>query len=190
MNPTLHPRRRRRPPRRCVSPPHPHHTLRLTSTRIVQAPAKKAATKEPAAKKAPAKKPTAKGKGKEKQVEKENALSDLDDDSDAPAPKPSESRKNKSASETYTMLSQLEHILKHPDSYIGSVEQHTQNMWTWDSDSKRMVQRDVTFVPGFFKIVDEILVNAADHKVCSSVLFLSGKWASWSRVLCACRAPS
>jgi DNA topoisomerase II len=30
-----------------------------------------------------------------------------------------------------------------------------------------MVNREVKFVPGFFKIVDEILVNAADNKVCS-----------------------
>ena len=30
-----------------------------------------------------------------------------------------------------------------------------------------MVYRDVRYVPGFFKIVDEILVNAADNKVCS-----------------------
>jgi DNA topoisomerase-2 len=28
-----------------------------------------------------------------------------------------------------------------------------------------MVHRDVKYVPGFFKIVDEILVNAADNKV-------------------------
>jgi DNA topoisomerase II len=28
-----------------------------------------------------------------------------------------------------------------------------------------MVHRDVTYVPGFFKIVDEIMVNAADNKV-------------------------
>jgi DNA topoisomerase-2 len=31
-----------------------------------------------------------------------------------------------------------------------------------------MVQRDVKYVPGFFKIVDEILVNAADNKVFGS----------------------
>lgn len=62
-------------------------------------------------------------------------------------------------------LSQLEHILKRPDSYIGSVETITQPMWTYDSEAKRMVYRDVKYVPGFFKIVDEILVNAADNKV-------------------------
>lgn len=63
-------------------------------------------------------------------------------------------------------LSQLEHILKRPDSYIGSVETITVPMWTYDSENKRMVHREVKYVPGFFKIVDEILVNAADNKVC------------------------
>jgi DNA gyrase/topoisomerase IV subunit B len=62
-------------------------------------------------------------------------------------------------------LSHIEHILKRPDSYIGSLETITRAMWTYDSDTKRMVNRDVKFVPGFFKIVDEILVNAADNKV-------------------------
>ena len=38
-------------------------------------------------------------------------------------------------------------------------------MWIWDSESKRMVNREIKYVPGFFKIVDEILVNAADNKV-------------------------
>jgi DNA topoisomerase-2 len=40
-------------------------------------------------------------------------------------------------------------------------------MWTYGSETKRMVHRDVKYVPGFFKIVDEILVNAADNKVYS-----------------------
>lgn len=39
-------------------------------------------------------------------------------------------------------------------------------MWTYDSESRRVVHREVKYVPGFFKIVDEILVNAADNKVC------------------------
>ena len=38
-------------------------------------------------------------------------------------------------------------------------------MWVYDSETKRMVNREITYVPGFFKIVDEILVNAADNKV-------------------------
>ena len=38
-------------------------------------------------------------------------------------------------------------------------------MWTYDAEKKRMVHRTVKYVHGFFKIVDEILVNAADNKV-------------------------
>lgn len=67
---------------------------------------------------------------------------------------------------TRQQLTQLEHILKRPDSYIGSVEKITQPMWVWDAENKRMVNKEITYVPGFFKIVDEILVNAADNKVC------------------------
>ncbi|KAF8523124.1 DNA topoisomerase II [Hysterangium stoloniferum] len=73
--------------------------------------------------------------------------------------------KDKTATEMYQKLTQLEHILKRPDSYIGSVEAHTQNMWVYDSENKRMTNREITYVPGFFKIVDEILVNAADNKI-------------------------
>ena len=40
----------------------------------------------------------------------------------------------------------------------------TQAMWAFDSESNRMVYRDIKYVPGFYKIVDEILVNAADNK--------------------------
>ncbi|KAJ8254604.1 hypothetical protein COCON_G00212160 [Conger conger] len=58
---------------------------------------------------------------------------------------------------------QLEHILLRPDTYIGSVEPLTQQMWVFDEELG-MNCRDVTFVPGLYKIFDEILVNAADNK--------------------------
>lgn len=38
-------------------------------------------------------------------------------------------------------------------------------MWVYDNATKGMVFRNVTFVPGLYKIFDEILVNAADNKV-------------------------
>ncbi|KAJ8748764.1 hypothetical protein K2173_011319 [Erythroxylum novogranatense] len=68
----------------------------------------------------------------------------------------------KSIEEIYQKKSQLEHILLRPDTYVGSIEKHTQNLWVYDGD--KMVQRSVTYVPGLYKIFDEILVNAADNK--------------------------
>jgi DNA topoisomerase-2 len=68
----------------------------------------------------------------------------------------------KTIEETYQKKSQLEHILLRPDTYIGSIEKHAQILWVFEND--KMVHRSVTYVPGLYKIFDEILVNAADNK--------------------------
>ena len=73
-------------------------------------------------------------------------------------------QKAKKGSEQYEKLTQLEHILKRPDTYIGSVEQTAEQMWVYNSETESMENRKVTFVPGLYKIFDEILVNAADNK--------------------------
>lgn len=61
-------------------------------------------------------------------------------------------------------LTQLEHIIKRPDTYIGSVERTTQFMWVYDSETEGMKYKEVSYVPGLYKIFDEIVVNAADNK--------------------------
>lgn len=71
----------------------------------------------------------------------------------------------KKIEEIYQKKTQLEHILLRPDTYIGSVEAVNQLMWVFDSSTKKMVYRAINFVPGLYKIFDEILVNAADNKV-------------------------
>uniref|UniRef100_A0A8C7QEQ9 DNA topoisomerase 2 n=1 Tax=Oncorhynchus mykiss TaxID=8022 RepID=A0A8C7QEQ9_ONCMY len=72
-------------------------------------------------------------------------------------------KKGLSVERIYQKKTQLEHILLRPDTYIGSVESVTQQLWVFDEDVG-MNCRDVTFVPGLYKIFDEILVNAADNK--------------------------
>ena len=59
----------------------------------------------------------------------------------------------------------MEHILKRPDTYIGSVEMTEFKMWVFDSETNSMVYKTVHMVPGLYKIFDEILVNAADNKI-------------------------
>lgn len=80
------------------------------------------------------------------------------------APSASQSKSSKTASEMYQKLTQLEHIIKRPDTYIGSVEHLEQAMWVFNKTSNQMEKRSVSFVPGLYKIFDEILVNAADNK--------------------------
>lgn len=72
---------------------------------------------------------------------------------------------NRPVEEVYQKKTQLEHILLRPDTYIGSVEMITQPMWVYDAEASCMVNRPLSFVPGLFKIFDEILVNAADNKI-------------------------
>lgn len=84
-----------------------------------------------------------------------------DDDVNLPAPK-AKARK-KTIEETYKKLTQLEHILLRPDTYIGSSQRMSQTVWVWNDYRNCIVNKDVTFPPGLYKIFDEILVNAADH---------------------------
>ncbi|KAK1965691.1 topoisomerase IV [Colletotrichum sublineola] len=93
-------------------------------------------------------------------AEIENDSMMIDDDIE-PASGP---KSKKSATDTYQKLTQLEHIIKRPDTYIGSVEPTEQPMWVFNKETKLMEYRKVTYVPGLYKIFDEILVNAADNK--------------------------
>jgi len=61
-------------------------------------------------------------------------------------------------------LTQLEHIIKRPDTYIGSVERLEKHMWVYNTELSSMEMREVSYVPGLYKIFDEIIVNAADNK--------------------------
>src|SRR5256885_14133844 len=65
---------------------------------------------------------------------------------------------------TSLQLTQLEHIIKRPDTYIGSVERTEKQMWIFNSETESMELRETSYVPGLYKIFDEILVNAADNK--------------------------
>ncbi|XP_069814764.1 DNA topoisomerase 2-beta [Dendropsophus ebraccatus] len=94
----------------------------------------------------------------------------FDNQNNASAKEESESHSNNksdskkmSVERVYQKKTQLEHILLRPDTYIGSVEPVTQAMWVYDEDIG-MNCRDITYVPGLYKIFDEILVNAADNK--------------------------
>lgn len=73
-------------------------------------------------------------------------------------------KKRMSVERIYQKKTQLEHILLRPDTYIGSVEPIKQNMWVYDAEMAAIVSKEITFVPGLYKIFDEILVNAADNK--------------------------
>ncbi|KAI8814919.1 DNA topoisomerase [Cladochytrium replicatum] len=98
----------------------------------------------------------------EDEEEPVKVLAPLDIQSKSTANKPA-SGKARTIEEIYQKKSQLEHILLRPDTYIGSVEPTKTPMWVFEEGQMRF--RNITYVPGLYKIFDEILVNAADNKV-------------------------
>jgi len=58
-----------------------------------------------------------------------------------------------------------QHILDNPDTYIGSVENVDANLWIMNETNDKIVERNICYVPGLFKLFDEGIVNCRDHVV-------------------------
>lgn len=66
----------------------------------------------------------------------------------------------------YTKKSLHEHILSLPDTYIGSNKLDKQELYIYDNN--RIIKKTIDFIPGLYKIFDEVLVNASDQTVRTS----------------------
>lgn len=58
-----------------------------------------------------------------------------------------------------------QHILDNPDTYIGSVETIDSNMWIMNDTGDKIIEKNITYIPGLFKLFDEGIVNCRDHVV-------------------------
>ena len=65
----------------------------------------------------------------------------------------------------YQKMSDKEHILKKPDTYIGSIEMTEAETFVYDSATSSIVQRLIHYIPGLYKLFDEGAVNSRDHYV-------------------------
>ena len=63
----------------------------------------------------------------------------------------------------YQKHTHREHIYSLPDTYIGSIDNSLEDHYVVE-DSK-FVQKQIMFNSGFYKLIDELLVNAHDHVV-------------------------
>ena len=78
----------------------------------------------------------------------------------------------------YERLTHVEHILKRPDTYVGSLPPETGNYWVRDGNGFTFSELSVS--PGLVKIFDEVLVNAIDQyslhpKKVSKIEIVTGK---------------
>lgn len=74
----------------------------------------------------------------------------------------------------YQRKTPVEHVLLRPDSYVGSTQRTTQELWVLERTpgghvahhhhQPKVLPRECRYVPALYKVFDEILVNAADNK--------------------------
>ena len=63
----------------------------------------------------------------------------------------------------YQRKTDKQHILDNPDTYIGSIENVDADMWIFDDETGRIIQRTIEYIPGLYKLFDEGIVNCRDH---------------------------
>jgi DNA topoisomerase-2 len=63
----------------------------------------------------------------------------------------------------YQRLDPIEHALKRPGMYIGGIEEITDNIWILENG--KIIEKNIAYSPGLYKIFDEIIVNAYDQTI-------------------------
>ena len=70
---------------------------------------------------------------------------------------------SKSIKEKYVKMKPEEHVLLRPAMYVGSIQEDEYETWIFDENTNKMKKELIKYVPGFYKIYDELIVNALDH---------------------------
>ena len=65
----------------------------------------------------------------------------------------------------YQQKTDKQHILDNPDTYIGSVEEVDSDLWIISEDGGKIIEKNIKYIPGLFKLFDEGIVNCRDHVV-------------------------
>jgi DNA topoisomerase-2 len=68
-------------------------------------------------------------------------------------------------SNKYQQKTDKGHILDNPDTYVGSIEEIDENLWILSEDGARIIQKNIKYIPGLFKLFDEGIVNCRDHVI-------------------------
>ena len=65
----------------------------------------------------------------------------------------------------YQQKTDKQHILDNPDTYIGSVEEVDSDLWILNEAGDKIIEKNIKYIPGLFKLFDEGIVNCRDHVV-------------------------
>ena len=63
----------------------------------------------------------------------------------------------------YQKKSDKQHVLDNPDTYIGSIEHISSEVFIYDNENKKIKEKTIDYIPGLYKLFDEGIVNCRDH---------------------------
>ena len=75
------------------------------------------------------------------------------------------SEENTDLAQMYQMKTDKQHVLDNPDTYTGSMELTDYDTFIYDEESKAIIAKQITIIPGLYKLFDEGIVNCRDHCV-------------------------
>ena len=75
----------------------------------------------------------------------------------------------------YQKMSDKEHILKKPDTYIGPIDMTQTDTYVYNAETSSIIQREISYIPGLYKLFDEGAVNSRDHYVRQAQAVADGK---------------
>ena len=65
----------------------------------------------------------------------------------------------------YQMKTDKQHVLDNPDTYTGSMDLTDYDTFIFDEASQAIIAKQITIIPGLYKLFDEGIVNCRDHCV-------------------------
>jgi len=68
-------------------------------------------------------------------------------------------------SKKYQKKSAIQHILDAPDTYVGSIEKIESLQYILNETGDKIIEKNIEYIPGLFKLFDEGIVNCRDHVV-------------------------
>jgi DNA topoisomerase-2 len=72
---------------------------------------------------------------------------------------------NTDLSQKYQKKTDKQHILDNPDTYIGSIEEVDTDAWILSDTNDKIIQKNIRYIPGLYKLFDEGIVNCRDHVI-------------------------
>ena len=86
--------------------------------------------------------------------------------------------KIKSIEEKYQSMDQITHCLMRAGMYIGSTKEEEKSFFVYDKEDNKLIYKELFYIPGLLKLIDEIISNSADEFRRKDNLGLTDLWVT------------